>query len=215
MDQPGSGTTAIVIALEPDEVMLGHALAANAMLHASYPEGFRLGAGRPPHTSIYAGFVSTADLPKVYAATGAVLANEPFTDWRLDAVGYHYTPLGPVGLAGIAIEPTLGLIRMQQDMIDAAGPYTVKTPSAAAFFTTADEPDIHPAVIDYVAGFADHTGKNFNPHVSVGLATTGFLDALLAEPFSGFSFSPASASVYHLGNFGAARKVLQALPVPA
>jgi hypothetical protein len=215
MDQPASetGVTAIVIALEPNQAMVGRARAANAMLRASFPEGFPLDGGHPAHTSIYAGFVSTADLPKVYAATSAVLANEPFTSWNLDAFKYHYIPLGPIGLAGIVIQPTLGLIRMQQDMIDAAGPYTAKAPSAAAFFSTPAEPDIHPAVIDYVAGFADHTGKNFSPHVSIGLATTGFLDALLAEPFNDFSFSPASAAVYQIGNFGAARKVLKALPL--
>ncbi len=213
MDQAASetGVTAIVIALEPDQEMVGRARAANAMLRAGFPAGFPLDAGHPPHASIYAGFVSTDDLPKVYAATGAVLANEPFTSWKLDAFKYYYIPLGPMGLAGIVIQPTLGLIRMQQDMIDAAGPYTVKTASAAAFYTTPAEPDIHPAVVDYVAGFADHTGKNFSPHVTIGLAATGFLDALLDEPFNGFTFSPASASVYQIGNFGAARKVLKAL----
>ncbi|HXQ09828.1 MAG TPA: hypothetical protein VN805_02395 [Caulobacteraceae bacterium] len=215
MVQPASETevTAIVIALEPDQEMVGRARAANAMLRASYPEGFPLDAGRPAHTSIYAGFVSTSDLPKVYAATSAVLANEPFTSWALDAIEYYYIPLGPIGLAGIVIEPTLGLIRMQQDMIDAAGPYTVKTATAAAFYTTPSEPDIHPAVIDYVTAFAEHTGKNFSPHVSIGLATTGFLDALMAEPFNGFTFSPATAAVYQIGNFGTARKVLKALPL--
>jgi len=217
MDQPATdpGVTAIVIALEPDEDMVGRARAANAMLRAGFPGGFSLDAARPAHISIYAGFVSTADLPKVYAATSTVLANEDFTNWSLTAVKYHYIPMGPIGLAGIVIEPTLGLIRMQLDMIDAAGPYTVPARTAAAFCTTAAEPDIHPAVIDYVAHFADHTGKNFVPHVSIGVATTGFLDALLAEPFNGFAFSPAKASVYQIGNFGTARKELKALPLTA
>jgi hypothetical protein len=215
MGQPArdSRVTAIVIALELDREMVGRARAANAMLRAGYPEGFSLDAERPAHISIYAGFVSTADLPEVYAATGEVLANEPFTSWELNAINYYYIPLGPIGLAGIVIEPTLGLIRMQQDMIDAAGPYTVETGAATAFFTTPSEPDIHPAVIDYVAGFAGHTGKNFSPHVSIGLASTRYLDALLAEPFNGFTFSPASAAVYQIGNFGTARKVLKALPL--
>jgi hypothetical protein len=35
---------------------------------------------------------------------------------------------------------------------------------------------------------------------------------MLAEPFTEFTFSPASASVYHFGDFGAARKQLMALP---
>lgn len=34
---------------------------------------------------------------------------------------------------------------------------------------------------------------------------------MLAEPFEAFTFSPAGASVYQLGSFGAARKELKAL----
>ena len=36
---------------------------------------------------------------------------------------------------------------------------------------------------------------------------------MLAEPFEAFTFSPAGASVYHLGSFGTARKELKALPL--
>jgi hypothetical protein len=215
MDQPVSASevTAIVIALALDDAMVSRARAANAMLQATYPEGFRLDAGHPPHISIYAGFVANANLPKVYEATGAVLANEAFTGWELNAFKYYYIPLGPIGLAGIVVQPTLGLVRMQQDMIDAAERYTVRaSPVEETFFTTPHEPDIHPAVVSYVAGFAKQTGKNFSPHVSIGLAQTGFLDALLAEPFNPFSFAPVGAAVYQIGNFGAARKELKALP---
>ena len=68
-------------------------------------------------------------------------------------------------------------------------------------------------MIDYIAAFMpDHSGKNFSPHVTIGVGTTRFLDAMLAEPFTEFTFSPASASVYQFGDFGAARKQLTALP---
>ena len=93
------------------------------------------------------------------------------------------------------------------------GPFTVKTATAAAFYTTPAEPDIHQSVIDYIAAFmSEHNGKNFSPHVTIGVGTTAFLDAMLAEPFTDFTFSPKSASVYQFGDFGAARKQLMALP---
>jgi hypothetical protein len=96
---------------------------------------------------------------------------------------------------------------------DAVGPFTVKAATAAAFYTTPAEPDIHPSVIDYIASFmTEHSGKNFSPHVTIGVGTTAFLDAMLAEPFTEFTFSLASASVYQFGDFGAARKQLMALP---
>ena len=43
------------------------------------------------------------------------------------------------------------------------------------------------------------------------LAPNLYLNAMLAEPFEAFTFSPASASVYQLGSFGTARKELKAL----
>jgi hypothetical protein len=43
----------------------------------------------------------------------------------------------------------------------------------------------------------------------VGIATQAYLKEMLAEPFSDFTFSPVGASVYHLGNFGTARKKLK------
>jgi Natural resistance-associated macrophage protein len=67
----------------------------------------------------------------------------------------------------------------------------------------------------FAAGFAafpNLTGKNFSPHVTIGLGTTGFLDAMLAEPFTAFTFSPVSAAVFQFGNYGAARKRLKAFP---
>jgi hypothetical protein len=43
------------------------------------------------------------------------------------------------------------------------------------------------------------------------VGTEKYLNAMLAEPFPSFAFSPAGASVYQLGAFGTARKELKAL----
>jgi hypothetical protein len=210
---PQSPVTAIDIALEPDQTMIGHAKAANAVLLQNFPKGFSLDATHHPHVSIFAGFVPTADLPKVYAAAEAVLAKEDYTAWKLTAFKYYYIPLGPIGLAGIVVEPTADLLRLQQELIVAVGPLTVRTATAAAFYTTPEEPEIHQSVIDYIAAFMpEHSGKNFSPHTTIGVGATAFLDAMLEKPFTSFTFSPASASVYQFGDFGAARNQLKAFP---
>ena len=36
-----------------------------------------------------------------------------------------------------------------------------------------------------------------------------YLDRMAAEPFESFTFSPAGAAVYHLGNYGTATKKLK------
>ena len=170
-----SPVTAIDIALEPDHTMVDHAQAANATLLKNFPQGFSLDATHHPHVSIFAGFVPTADLPPVYEVAGKVLAKENYTAWKLTAFKYYYVPMGPTGLGGIVIKPTPDLLRLQRELIDAVTPYTVRTATAAAFYTTPAEPGIHPSVIDYIAtSMTNYTGENFNPHVTIGIGTIAF-----------------------------------------
>jgi hypothetical protein len=202
--------TAIDIALEPDATMIRHAEAANARLLKDFPKGFALGPTHHPHISTLQRYVRTADLDKVYDAVGKVMASEKVASWKLKAFKYYYIPWKDIGLAGIVAEPTDDLLRLQRKLIDAVAPFTVETGTAAAFVTTAEDPEINQPTIDYVATFVPKaSGKDFNPHVTIGLATQEYLKAMLAEPFDTFTFSPAGASVYQLGNFGTARKKLK------
>jgi hypothetical protein len=208
-DEPNP-VTAIDILLEPDAVMVKKAEAANERLLKEFPKGFALGKTHQPHISCLQRYVKTADLDKVYEAVGRVLAEEKPTAWKLTAHRYYYIPWKDIGLAGIVIEPTDDLIRYQKKLIDAVAPFTVETGTAAAFVTTKEDPDINQPTIDYVKTFVPNaTGTKFNPHVTIGLATEDYLKKLLEERFEPFTFSPAGASVYHLGNFGTARKKLK------
>ena len=202
--------TAIDIALEPDATMIQHAEAVNARLRKAFPKGFALDATHHPHVSILQRYVHTADLDKVYDAVGKVLADEKAAGWSLKAFKYYYIPWKDIGLAGIVVEPTDDLLKLQQKLIDAVAPFTAETGTAAAFVTTPEDPDVNKPTIDYIAAFVPKaTGKNFNPHVTVGIASQDYLKKMLAEPFDVFTFSPAGASVYQLGNFGTARKKLK------
>jgi hypothetical protein len=85
----------------------------------------------------------------------------------------------------MVVEPADDLLRLQQKLIAAVAPFTVKTGTAAAYATTPEDPDINAPTLDYVAGFVPNaTGKHFNPHVTVGIATQDYLKEMLAEPFS-------------------------------
>ncbi len=206
--------TAIDIALEPDATMIQHATDANARLLKEFPKGFALDATHHPHVSLLQQFVRTDDLEKVYAAANAVLAKEKPTAWTLKAFKYYYIPAPPVGLAGIVVEPTEVLHRLQDELISAVKPFTVKTGTPAAFFSEEGGRDIQKSLISYVANFVtDAAGKRFNPHVTIGVGMETYLNKMLAEPFPSFTFSAAGASVYQLGTFGTARKELRALTV--
>jgi hypothetical protein len=204
--------TAVDIALEPDATMLQHAKAANARLLKSFPKGFALDATHRPHVTMLQQFVRTDDLDKVYAAANAILAKEKPKAWTLKAFKYYYIPSPPFGVAGIVVEPADDLHRLQDELITAVQPYTVKTGTPAAFFSEEDGRDIQEPLIEYVANFVTvAAGKRLNPHVTIGVAMETYLNEMLAEPFASFTFSPVGASVYQLGTFGTARKELRAL----
>jgi hypothetical protein len=206
---------AIDVALEPDATMIQRAKAANARLLKAYPQGFALDATHNPHITMLQQFVRTADLDKVYAALAKAFAAEKPTSWKLTAFKYYYIPMPPLGAAGIVIEPTDDLLRLQQKIIDAVAPFAAKNGTAAAFMSTEDGRDIQADLIDYVDNFVSiGSGTKFNPHVTIGVAPESYLKPMLAEPFESFSFSPLGASVYQLGTFGTARKELKALPLP-
>jgi hypothetical protein len=205
-----SDTTAIDILLDPDASMLGHAQAANARLLEEFPKGYALDAAHQPHISCLQRYVRTDALENVYAAVTNVLTTEHPATWTLTAFKYYYIPWKGLGLAGIVIHPTDALLAYQQKLIDAVAPFTVASGTADAYVTTPEDPDIVEPAIQYVAAFVpNESGKNFNPHVTIGLATADYLKTMLAEPFADFTFSPAGVSVYQLGNYGVAAKKLR------
>lgn len=210
-----SPVTAIDILLDPDATMIDHAEAANARLLKVFPKGFALDASHTPHISTLMRYVRTADLDKVYAGASRIFSSSNVTRVKLKAFRYYFLTdksIPGLGGAGIVVELNPELIKLQQDLIDAVAPFTVETGTAAAFATTPEEPDVNEATLNYVRVFVpEHSGKNYLPHVTVGLAPVDYLNAMLAETFDVFTFSPASASVYQLGNFGTARKQLKAL----
>jgi len=202
--------TAIDILLEPDATMLQHAEANNARLLKVYPQGFALDATHRPHITMIQRYVRTADLDQVYTAAGQVLARANVTGLKLEAFKYYYIPSKAIGLAGIVAKPTPELLKLQADLIAAVAPFTVETGDSSAFVTTPDDPIIDPFLIEYVSTFVPKaSGEHFNPHVTTGVALREYLDQMLAETFEPFTFSPAGAAVYQIGQFGTAAKKLK------
>jgi len=203
---------AIDVVLEPDEIMTARARDVNARLLTVYPDGFALDADHQPHISVLQRFVGAAYLNDLYAAANNVFASEDPTAWTLTASNAYYIPSPPIGLAGIVIEPTDDLLRLQQKLIDTMSPYTVPTGTVDAFASTQQGRDIQEFLVQYVPTFVPAaSGENFNPHVTTGAGPQTYLDEMMAEPFEAFIFSPVGASVYQLGTFGTAQRKLAAL----
>lgn len=203
---------AINVLLNPDAASVERAQAVNARLRADDPAGFCLDAQHAPHITLFQGFIRQADLDAVADAVAAVLRSEHVGDWQSKAIGFYDLSDGNRALVGLVIEPTPGLRRLQHKVIDAVSPFAVENGTAAAFAPRLDGAAISQPTVDYVNAFVGpRTGLNYNPHLTVGLGSRAFVDALKAEPFEPFAFRPVSVSVYQLGDYGVAQYKLRDL----
>jgi hypothetical protein len=190
--------------------MLQHAEVNNARLLRAFPNGFALDAAHRPHITMVQRFVHAERLDELYAAIGKVLDEANVTAINLMAYKYYYAPGPGVGVAGICARPTPELLNLQAAVIAAAAPFTVEIGTKAAFTAPHDKPALDMLLIEYVSEFVPkYSGANYNPHVSTGVGSREYLDAMLDEPFESFTFSPAGAAVYQLGPFGTAAKKLR------
>jgi hypothetical protein len=204
-----SPVTAMDIVLEPDSTMIERAQAANAALRKNFPKGYALDDEHRPHISVMGGYVYTSNLDKIYSTAAEVLATEKILSWKMKAFKHYYIPLQKIGLGGIVVEPTPDMVRLQGKLIDALAPYMSPTGTDAAYAKTPSAPEINQATLDAVATYlSEHTGEHYSPHVTIGVGTADYLDALLAAPFPTFTFSAVGVSAYQFGNFGTAAKLL-------
>jgi hypothetical protein len=204
-----SDVTAIDVLLEPDATMLNHAEEDNAHLIEVHPDGYRLDDAHRPHITMLQRYVRTDDLSAVSEVVAKVLGERTIGRWVLTACGYYFIGWGDIGLAGIVVAPTPELLELQQELIAAVAPFTEEHGTADAFHATIQDPEINQPTIDYVAAFVPlGTGEQFNPHVSIGIATRVFLDEMISRPFDEFSFSVVGGAMFQLGNFGTASKRL-------
>ncbi len=211
---------AINVLLDPDAATVERAQATNARLRENYPGGFALDANHAPHITLLQRFVRTADLDEVAHAVAAVLRAEQSMNWECRAIGYYALADQDLRLVGIVIEPTEDLRRLQQRIIDAVAPFAVEQGTGEAFAPRPDGQPIGQPTVDYVNNFVGpRTGLNYHPHLTVGIGTGDFVDALQAEPFEAFTVRAVSVSLYQVGDYGVAQRKLYDLhcidPLPS
>jgi 2'-5' RNA ligase len=91
----------------------------------------------------------------------------------------------------------------------AIGLNRVKNGTSAAFSNSRELPKVENAIVEYVDNFVrKSSGKNYHPHVTIGVAHADFVDKMKAEQFEQFTFRPAGLAIYQLGAYGTAQKKL-------
>ena len=118
-----------------EPALLKRCILRSARLLKAFPKGFALDPSHQPHVTMLQQFVRTADLDNVTAAANAVMSKERPASWTLKTIKYYYIPSPPLGLAGIVVEPTEDLHRLQNELIAAVAPYAAKTGTPASFFS--------------------------------------------------------------------------------
>lgn len=208
-----SDLTAVDILMLPDETMLERAGALNEQLRKSMPEGFALDARHSPHITVLQRYVRSADLDHVFEAVEDVIGTADPGSLELRGVKVAHMELAAqpgAGLAGLVVRPSQGVLDLQSSLIAAVEPFVAEGGTAAAFATTAEEPEINQDTLDYVERYVpDHSGESFLAHVTVGLAELGFLTDLESKAFDAFSFHPAGFAIFQLGNNGTAQQELK------
>jgi 2'-5' RNA ligase len=206
----GERIIAIDVLLEPSADMARFAETANEGLRRAYPVGFRLGAHQAPHISLVHGYVRAGDLPRLEAKLAAVFADNNPLIIQLTATGYQHSEWDGLALMTIGIEHSDALARVQAKVAGAVEEFSVaEGGSAAAFAVNAELPKIDASIVSYVREFVPNSsGKNYKPHITVGVVQKSLARDIEAVGFPHRAFRPAAAAIYQLGNFGTAQKKL-------
>lgn len=203
---------AINVLLKPDRTTVERAKALNTRLLAADPSGFALDAHHTPHITILQRFVPLADLEAVAHSLREVVTQNLPVNWDSLALGTDVLVHGDLGAMSIVLQPTEDWLRLQQRIIKVVAPYAVKQGTADAFAPRLDGGSISQPTVDYVNTFVDlRTGRNYNPHITVGIGRLDVLAALNAEPFVPFVVRAQSVNLYQLGDYGVAQRKLHDL----
>jgi hypothetical protein len=210
-----SALTAIDILINPNEEMISRVKAVNARMLESVPAptGFALDEHHQPHITTLQRYVRSADLDQVFDAVEGVLKAVDVGSLTFTAVELKHMEVAAapgIGLTGIVAKPSPEVLDFQAKLIDAVKPFTESGGTAEAYVRTEAEPEINQDTLYYIDHYVpEHSGENYLAHVTVGLAKLDDLKTIEAAHFDELSFSPASISVYQLGNNGTAAKHLK------
>lgn len=210
--------TAIDILIDPDEAAIARARQVNARLLESIPAppGWVLDDTHQPHITTLQRYVRTDDLGGVYEAVEKTVAATDMASLAYQAASITHADWGFPGYGPtvLLVQVSSEVLDFQADLVAAIAPFVESGGTAGAFVTDPGEV-ISPTIIDWVEAYVPAQvgeGRYF-PHLTVGVATFDDLKIIESEPFDSFRVRPASVAVYHLGNNGTARKLLEKWPV--
>ncbi len=198
---------AIGVVLVPSEKMNEQAVYLNKLIVQNNPESYRLDENSIPHITLLQAFVLQKDLPKIEKSLQGLF--KQVAGEKLNAYRMFYYPEREKSYASVQIERSPSLLKLHEEVIERISPFLVKSGSSDAFVPGADGSSVDEFTLNYVPRFVEeHSFENFDPHISLGVAHSAYLDTLSMKVFGPIAFQPASLAIYQLGNSGTAQKQL-------
>lgn len=204
----GSKIIAIDVLLTVPEDVYQHAIALNQSILKDNPDNFQLDDHHIPHITLLQAYVLESDMVNIEKTLESLYKTiEKDTLW---ASHLQYNKDKPSSFASIGIEEKNEPLRaLHKEIIARLKPYILSDGNQEAYVQNPDGSPIDDFTIAYVPKFVSHYSyENFNPHISLGVAQIQVLDSLNAHVFREMKFRATSISVYQLGNFGTAQKLL-------
>lgn len=198
---------AINILLTPDEELYDYGIYLSELMSENNPRSLALDDNRIPHITLLQAYINEEDLPRISQALKGVYSTISSKD--LMAESLVFSKGNETSFAMIRIEKSESLLKLHKQVIALVKPFIVKRGSEQSFVPNFDGRDIDQFTIDYVPEFiAKYSYENYDPHLSLGVADTAFLENLSEHEFKPRQFKSAALSIYQLGEYGTAQKLL-------
>ncbi len=198
---------AIDVLLTISEEMRAQAIQLNELMKENNPETIKLDENHIPHITLLQCFIKEDDLTNVKKSLEGLY--EDIKNDTLYAESFFYYKEKEESFAMIVVEKSLKLLKLHEKAIEMVKPFIVYNGGVESFVQNPDGSRISESTVAYVPEFIEkHSYKNFDPHISLGVADRFFLDSLDQNVFKPITFKATSISVYHLGDHGTAQKLI-------
>lgn len=198
---------AVNILLTPDKELYEHAVYLSELMSDNNPKTLVLNSSRIPHITLVQAYINATDLPQITEALKDLRSTISLEN--LMAESLVFSKEKDTSFAMIRIGKSKPLLKLHEEVIALVKPFVVKNGSEASFVSNAEGREIDQFTIDYVPEFiAKYSYEKYDPHLSLGVADTEFLEKLTKNEFKSMHFKPASLSIYQMGEYGTAQKQL-------
>jgi len=198
---------AIDVLLTLPEEMYAQAIHLNELMIENYPKSIQLDENHIPHITLLQCFVHKKDIPSIGESLEELFSM--IKDEALVAQEFVYSKDTDESFAMIRVRNSIVLIEIHEKVIELLKPFMVKNGTSDSFVQNPDGNPINEFTLAYVPRFVEsYSYENYDPHISIGVAKTDFLDSLATDVFEGTVFQPKNLSIYWLGDSGTAQKLL-------